>query len=281
MRLDTYLRIKQAAGPRYAADATPEELADWTSNELKGRQALEQLPGLQSELDDAIAKNNKYYFDNARNEANWQSQLTKAQNRGDALSRDYGVLQQIHQKNVDDLASTRKQLDERNQYVKDLEDIYNEDTAKYTALQNHTKDKDPLSYVKELEKEYSRADARGAGRGNTIRRQAEELAALNNRFSTAQENARRALAVKDEQIANQASMLADNETAMGRMRRNAAIGGAVGGGVIGGGLGYGLANWGGKKLGLKGNKALALNIAGTAAGAGLGGYGGYRLGQMI
>lgn len=281
MSLYTYLRIKTAAGPRYASDATPEELAEWAGNELAGQNALKQVPELQQQLDEAIGKNNKYYFDNARNEANWNSQLTKSQNRGDALSRDYGILQQIHQKNVDDLASTRKQLDERNQYVKDLEDIYNEDTAKYTALQNHTKDKDPLSYVKELEKEYTRADARGANRGNTIRRQAEELSALNNRFSAARENARRALAVKDKQIANQASMLADNDTAMNRMRRNASIGGAVAGAGLGGTAGYGLANWGGKKLGLTGNKALALNILGATAGAGLGGYGGYRLGQMI
>lgn len=56
-------------------------------------------------------------------------------------------------------------------------------------------------------------------------------------------------------------------------------GGAGIGAGIGGAAGYGLANWGGKKLGLKGNKALALNILGTTAGAGLGGYGGYRLGQ--
>ena len=56
-------------------------------------------------------------------------------------------------------------------------------------------------------------------------------------------------------------------------------GGAGIGAGVGGAAGYGLANWGGKKLGLKGNKALALNILGTTAGAGLGGYGGYRLGQ--
>lgn len=56
-------------------------------------------------------------------------------------------------------------------------------------------------------------------------------------------------------------------------------GGAGIGAGVGGAAGYGLANWGGKKLGLKGNKALALNIAGAGLGAGLGGYGGYRLGQ--
>lgn len=256
MRLNIYLRIKQAGAFADAVSAAHDNLTD----DQKWQQKLDFANN-----DLAFAKDNIN---------NLQGELDAANNR-------YNELQAINTNNINALDRTRQQLRENKRYTKDLEDIYNEDTAKYTALQNHTKDKDPLSYVKELEKEYSRADARGAGRGNTIRRQAEELAALNNRFSTAQENARRALAVKDEQIANQASMLADNETAMGRMRRNAAIGGAVGGGVIGGGLGYGLANWGGKKLGLKGNKALALNIAGTAAGAGLGGYGGYRLGQMI
>lgn len=175
----------------------------------------------------------------------------------------------------------KKAADDKDKYINDLEDIYNDDAGQLESVIGNVKDRDPNSYIAELEKDWSRLDATNRGRGNTIRRQAAEIDAMNNRFTNARENARRALAEKDEQISNQSNMLADNDNTINRMRRNASIGGAVSGAAIGGGVGYAGSNWLANKLKLTGRKALAAKLLGTAAGTALGGAGGYYLGRNI
>ena len=291
MSLYTYLSIKQAAGPRYASDATPEEIAEWAMNDIKGQQAIQQIPELQSQLDEAIGKNNKYYFYNEKNESNWKNYMAAANEE-----RDKAVAELLRQQQ-----------------------------EKYDANEANWQ-----NYMTDAIKEQNRADAKNKGRANTIIRQQEALSNMQDSYAAARERAKRVLAQKDQQISDlneelkyhkdnsawktemykklqaennatnkqlnradaknrgradtirrqEEQITAQNNT-MNRMRRNASIGGTVGGAALGGGAGYMGSNWLANKLKLTGRKALAAKLLGTATGTALGGAGGYYLGRNI
>lgn len=228
---------------------------------------IKSAAGLGQPTSDDLWRTTRRALENADQAADYKNQLAALQGNYDKANAEIDRLQGL----VDNGDAERLRM------IRDIDNLH----GQFADYRNNAE-----QYEKEVKGKLSDYEAQVAGLNDQISGYKgqigglnDQIGGLNNKLHNAENDAKlyKRIAGDNGNIAN-----LNRDVALGFSntgKKLTTYGGAGIGAGLGGAAGYGLANWGGKKLGLKGNKALALNILGTTAGAGLGGYGGYRLGQ--